>query len=461
MKKTRTIRGYLLLVLTAVFACRLYAGAVDSNSRPAEKNLLLHKDTRNVTVKEVTAQGGSRKEAVKNAICMAVEQVRGIKIDSGSYDFGALIADVEIDKENKDKKTIEFDAVNVAAEGTLYTTKISGLVKSYEILEEKQIDEKSYQVKMKVAVYDYSADELRKRVKIALMPVKTTDNEYKFLDLATPAQTLSALLNQKIAVALTQTNKFYVLDRESIIEFARENNILLALDAPLEEQAKLTETLGADYMLIGTISQAEIRRIDKYLKTADYTSNRFKARLTFNYRLVDGKTKQIVMASVVEKYLEDENVRAIADEINPDEWNPSQMRDALLTIAANEVIEQIIGKVYPIRIASVERDGNIVLNQGGERMAEGTLLDVFTEGKEIIDADTKESIGKVESKIASIEITRVEPTMSFAKIIDGDPSGLKKGLICRVKISKGQGEAGMKPDIEKTKEGGVILPFDK
>ena len=296
---------------------------------------------------------------------------------------------------------------------------------------------------------------------MALMPVKTLKNSYPFLGLAVPADDLAALFAQRLAVALTQTNKFAVLDRESISDFVKEEKMLLSFDAPLGEQAKLAETLGADYLLVGTISEAKIEKIERYLEVAQYTARKFKARFAFNYRLVDSSTKQIVFASVAQKYLENQQVRDLADEQNPTEWDPAQVRDAFIWLVVKDVTEAIIDRVHPITIAAVQQGGQIVLNQGGNRMTKGMLFDVFTRGKEVFDADTKELLGRVENRVATIEVQRVAHTMSFAKVVRGDLSRISKGLICRAKEVKKDYEVGKRPSITKTEKGGVKLPFDK
>jgi curli biogenesis system outer membrane secretion channel CsgG len=293
------------------------------------------------------------------------------------------------------------------------------------------------------------------------MPAKTQQDSYGFLDQIISGDTLSSLFSQRLVAGLTQTNKFAVLDRESISDFAREREMLVSFDAPLREQAKLSETIGADYLLVGTISQARIEIIETYLKAANYTTRKFKARFNFNYRLVDSATKQVVLASAAQKYLENEEVRELADEQNPVEWDSSQVRDAFISLVVNDVIEAIIDRVYPVTVAAMQADGQIILNQGGQRMTEGMLLDVYSEGKEIFDVDTGESLGKVESRVAVIEVQRVTHTMSFARLVEGEAASLSKGLVCRVRERKSKPSVGTTPDAIKTKSGGVKLPFDK
>jgi hypothetical protein len=189
MKRAYTIFAISLLVCTNLYAA----------------------DANDVVVREVVGQGSSRDAAIRNALYTAVSQVRGVDVGSGAYDFGFSEAGIDIDS-GQAKKKITFDSVSVATTGTAYATRATGSVKSYDILEEKKIDDSTYQVKLKVTIHDYAPRDDAKRSKVALMPVGATKESFPFLDTIVPARELSTLLTQKLAVGLTQTNKVAVLD---------------------------------------------------------------------------------------------------------------------------------------------------------------------------------------------------------------------------------------------------------
>ncbi len=449
----------LCVLTTAVIAAQTQPAEQAPAAQAGSKSGLLQTKTDKFVTREVIGHGKDRNEAVKDGIYRAIEQVRGVKVDTAAYEFSFSGTGAGVTADAPGNRRIDFDSVNVSTSGTANTTEIGGLVKGYEVLEEKKLDDGTYEVKLKVDVYDYGTSEQTKRVKIALMPVKTQQPTYSFLNTTIPAATLSELFTQRLVVGLTQTNKFAVLDRESINAFAKERNMLVSFDAPLREQARLIETLGGDYLFVGTITQASIERIDTYLETADYTKRQYKARFNLDYRLVDSATKQLVVASNVQKYLENEQVRKLADEQNPAEWDSAQVRDAFLKIVADEVIAAIIDRVYPVKIVAIQGD-QIILNQGGDRMAKGMQFDVYSEGQEIFDTDTNESLGKIENLIATIEVQRVTNNMSFATIVKGDMANITKGLVCRAKGAKKAPEVGAKPNIKRTEQGGVKLPFD-
>jgi curli biogenesis system outer membrane secretion channel CsgG len=438
-------RLYLTAAIGFFAAGSLFAG--DPNSAVAEKN---------VSVYEVTGQGKDKDAAIKNALYIAVSQARGVKVSSGSYEFGYAGASVDVNSAAGGRK-VDFDAVKVATSGTAYTTEIGGLVKTYKILEEKKLGDGSVAVKLKAWVYNLPGGS--KRVKVALMPFKVMADAYNIGPTRVPAEKLSAILSQKIAVAMVGTNKFNVLDREYVVDFAREKHLLLASEAPLSELAKLTETLGADYLLVGNISDVKLEKKEYNLAAAGQTVEKWRARFVFNYRLIAGTTREIILAGVVDKYLENEEIRALSREWNSENWDFAEIRDGIAALVAQDVVSNILDHLYPIKVASVE--GNqVIIDQGEGSMKEGMLLDVFSRGKELFDADTKESLGKLESLVATVKITKVAQKISYSEVVEGDKSRIEKGLICRAKSSKKE-EPGARPDIKRTEGGGVILPFDK
>lgn len=436
--------------------CLLFA-AVSTASESVLKT-----NTVDSVVREVTGQGRNRDEAIKNALYRAIEQARGVRVSSTTSQLGYSGTTAGFGSTQPGQRSIDIDSMNFSTQGTVYNTEIAGLIKGFEVLEESKVDDQTYQVKLKVNVYDYSARGLTPRVKIALMPVKTMQGSYHFLNQTISNDTLSTLFSQQLMMGLTQTNKFSVLDRESIGAFVEEKAMLKAFDAPLGEQAKLAETLGADYLLVGTITQAFVERIEKRLEAANFTVSEYQARFDFSFRLIDSATKQVALTKDIQKYLKNDEVRKLADETDTTKWNASQIRDAFLSLAVNDVIEEIIDCVYPVKIAAIQDDGTVILNQGGDRMKAGMTFDVYTMGKEIIDPDTGQSLGKVENKVATIEIQRVANNLSYAKFIEGNQDKLSEGLVCRARAAeKPKGPGSANTNITRTESGGVIMPFDR
>ncbi len=173
-------------------------------------------------VRETKGQGINREKAIKRALAEAVAQVQGVQISSGDYEFGYSSATADVDYKKGDAgKKVAFDAVSVQTGGSVLKTEIAGLVKTYEVLNERKIDDTTYEVTLKVWVYDYEGPEQTKLLKLAIMPLKVLKNGYRFGNFVMSPDQMSAKMAQKLSVGLSGTNKFSVLDREYIQEFGK------------------------------------------------------------------------------------------------------------------------------------------------------------------------------------------------------------------------------------------------
>ncbi len=417
--------------------------------------------TTKTKVVETKGQGVNRDEAINNALKQAVAQVKGVAVSSIDTNFLYRSASADIEKTESGKK-VEFDAVGVQTGGTTLRTDMAGLIKTYEVLNEKKLDDGTYEVTLKVTVYDYESPDKTARLKLAVMPIRTLAAFYQFGNISNPSLDTSRLFSQKLTAALAQTNKFAVLDREYMQEFAQERNFLLSGDASLEEMSKFGEALGVDYMLVGTINRAGIVRKETYSSAIDRTISEYEAHFSFEYRLIVGPTRQVKSAGVLDISLDKtDEIKKLVRKWEPQDLDYKEMMDNFVGMAANQLVELLIDQLYPIRIASIDKDGQVIINQGGSRIAVGQLLDIVSQGKELFDADTKESLGTTETLVATIRIDKVMPRISYAKLVNGDLAKLSEGLICRPRKAEAAPLGGRKSEIERSPAGGVKLPFDR
>ena len=99
--------------------------------------------------------------------------------------------------------------------------------------------------------------------------------------------------------------------------------------------------------------------------------------------------------------------------------------------AAALISDQVINGVFPIRILKVT-GAEVILNQGGIRTSPGEQFTVFSEGEELKDPDTNETLGAPETPIASIRIDRVDSKLSYGTVTTGDPGKIvPEHAICR------------------------------
>ena len=134
-------------------------------------------------------------------------------------------------------------------------------------------------------------------------------------------------------------------------------------------------------------------------------------------------------------------------------------------IAAERITQKIMGAIYPMLITKV-RGNSVYLNQGGDLLSAGDVFEVFEYGERQIDPYTKESLGREEFYIGTIEVRRVNPKSAQANIIEQEVEFAEvfapKTLVCRAPAVS---EPGSNPNWRKSStqvqgNGGVKLPFD-
>ena len=107
--------------------------------------------------------------------------------------------------------------------------------------------------------------------------------------------------------------------------------------------------------------------------------------------------------------------------------------DEILVSTAREMAEKIANRIanviFPPKVVN-KREKQITINRGeGTDIAVGQSWNVFAIGEELIDPDTKESLGKEEVLIGKVKILSVLPKTSTAEILED--LGIDKGAIVR------------------------------
>jgi len=78
----------------------------------------------------------------------------------------------------------------------------------------------------------------------------------------------------------------------------------------------------------------------------------------------------------------------------------------------------------------IKRDKEVTINRGeGGGVAVGETFNAYALGEELIDPDTKESLGREEVKVGKVKITQVNPKTSIGEILDD--TGIDKGAVLR------------------------------
>jgi curli biogenesis system outer membrane secretion channel CsgG len=298
---------------------------------------------------------------------------------------------------------------------------------------------------------------------VAIFPFDSTSAAHQFGDVTISGPQLGEQFSQVLNSMLGRNPKFTLLDRNTQKAILKEKQILISDNAPIEEKVRLGEVLGTDYMVVGTIQQAEITVTEKTSPIIGSKTRRFKAYMDVEYSVIVGPTRQVASADQLRIKLEDDEVKALMENWESDNIDYREMEQELVRRAANDIADLISETLYPIRVAAVQQDGMLVLNQGGNRFAEGDILEVHQIGNEVIDPETGSSLGKEQIQLGAVKVTKILPRFSYAVLTQGAATDKLVGGVChRVKKEYRLPPSPARPtNIKETESGGVEMPFDK
>ncbi|WP_406734434.1 hypothetical protein RJD39_21820 [Vibrio scophthalmi] len=344
-----------------------------------------------------TGQGETLDQAIDQGLRRAIEQVSGVSIDSARISTTTYSSN----NEGSDAKEAMIDGTHMSAKGNV----------KYRVLTEKCLN-------------DFCNVRLEVNVKV--------DPKDKVKDLNANRRTIAigdftgpkgATITNKVKDLLVQDRKFKVLNDKS--------------DPALQ------------YLVTGKVVSANThKRVVDNSRTVELTGEHIKDVKTYyntdvviEFQILDVMHNQIKWSATIPTTSSRNNLSLLVD------------------IASKKVFNQLKDNIYPL-VVLVGDNGSIVLNSGGETVKQGEFFDVFTLGEKFVDPITKESLGRDETKVATVKVTKVLPKLAYVKVIKGDSSALKSNSIARKStyrpaVKKASTKAPAK--VEKEKSVGIIL----
>jgi hypothetical protein len=205
--------------------------------------------------------------------------------------------------------------------------------------------------------------------------------------------------------------------------FASSGNV----DANDKAAAQQFKMSGAKYILVTTVDDFQ-----DYIETATFQgTGRSATKRIMRFSCV-GK----IYDTTTGKLLESTNFQISNKDISENRTYSTRdgvLSDELLVAIARSMAEKIANRVadviFPPKVLS-RRDKQITMNRGdGTDIAVGQIWNVFVTGEELIDPDTKESLGREEILVGKVKITNVLPKTSSAEILED--YGIDKMAILR------------------------------
>ena len=376
---------------------------------------------------EARGTGASEREAIEDALQNAAFQLCGVTIRSETSSSVSVAVDddgmklveqlndrIRVATGKEDCRFRGYERVSVTREGD-------------DVRAHLRVQYSTYRVpgppveRRRLAVLDFAMDEVhlygtgggREQRSGGRVVRRGVDVDYDLI------RNLQERFRARIEELLTQGRRFAVLDRRSPDIYEQEKKLLESADVDPSEGARLGNVLGADYMLYGTVDRIEVTEERKTIALTGESTSKVQATVRVRFSVLAVATRQVKWSSSLELQHE------LSDEIRTE-----QAAERLLDELALHIVDELTENIFPPVVTQVTGWGSFVVNRGGNTVREDDLFEVFAIGDRLVDPDTGESLGRLETAAGIARITSVKPKFSLAEMIT-DHDGIARGMILR------------------------------
>jgi len=238
------------------------------------------------------------------------------------------------------------------------------------------------------------------------------------------AEQMSQSLMEQFNNSIQATRKFQVVVRSDLKDLITDDDKARALNPDKQKGFNLAET---KYLTVLTVDDYDdqTQRLDQKLSNTTLTKRTIRLSLiTKVYETASGKLLESTSKSISSTEAQQRFNEASTD---------AEITDALIRTvvkdAADWAATQIVDVIFPVKIIT-KNDKSVTVNRGeGSGMVVDQVWRVFAVGKELIDPDTKEVLGKEEVEIGKVRVTDVLPKFSKASILED--RGIAEGALLR------------------------------
>ena len=221
--------------------------------------------------------------------------------------------------------------------------------------------------------------------------------------------TKSALLANNLESSLIASRRFNVLNRDSRAAFEAEKAFIRSSDASSAEVARFGQGEGADYLVILRSSAHYDRQAPvRVIKATGEKLYHAEAGYSYDLEVIEFSSRKIKWRKQGSVHVESEEPGSAAGRLSA---RSKQIAESL----ANDLASAI----YPARLAQI--NGNeAVLNRGTGAVKLGQQVNIYLMSEGLIDPQSGESLGPMETLAASGKVIDIKPKFSIIRVNEGE-----------------------------------------
>lgn len=403
----------------------------------------------------VTATGiaAGYRAAIDEALATALERHDGLTV---SVDERRKAGQTAVSLSSQDNGKLDEQSRNLLQDAINKDMKkwARGKIKSYEVLSDT-FENNRYRVEVAVhfpGKYEVGLPEgNRRRMTVAAFRSASGDS-FRWYGQAESTASWGADLAAKLSERLTRTRKFTMLDRKFDAEVNAELDRLGSPNSSPADAIRLNQKLGTDYLVVGEVKFFTVVAPKANPLTGQRLEMGPQPFAEVMYRVLLAPTGQLKWSG---------NVKL-------DSSYPASSVGVFAAMTAEaaslQIAEQIMTNILPLEVVGKNGVGELVIGEGGDMVGVGDRFTVFALGDEVTDSRTGEVLDQIETAVGDVEIVRVSPKISYAKILGGDASKMVAGSRLRRVAAPSTSTAtpsapSANTTIRGNGTGGVVTPF--
>lgn len=237
-------------------------------------------------------------------------------------------------------------------------------------------------------------------------------------------------LDSQLIDRVNATRKFDVVGRSDLNDVIKEQDLGASGNVDNKTAAKAGKLTGAKYLLVTTVDDFQDNVETATFAGTDRSATKRIFRLSVVAKVYDSSTGKLMESANFQtgndafKDISENRSYSVKDGNLTDE-----MMVAVARNLAQKIANRVADVIFPAKVIA-RREKEVTINRGeGGGVALGDTFNVYALGAELIDPDTKESLGREEAKVGKVKITQVNPKTSIAEILDD--LGIDKGAVLR------------------------------
>lgn len=220
----------------------------------------------------------------------------------------------------------------------------------------------------------------------------------------------------ELEASFRATRKLRVLSRDKeVIADLREEQQFAESDLAKGDAAATGEMSNAHYLVLPKVQDFKFYRSAKPLPNFDSKYRRQDSGLLqLTVQMVDTSSGQVKANFDLTSRFATKSAIVNSKGGSPNSTHFTKMAKEV----AAQLADQFVAAVFPMKVVKRTRGGQIIINRGKDGgMKMGETLEVFFAGEELIDPDTGMSLGSSEEFVGTVEVVRINPKVTYAKIV--------------------------------------------